>query len=541
MDFGFNFFLKMLFMNKQQLIRVLALTSTAMLVACGGGGGGGGAGTTTLNGVALKGPLNAALACADENENGSCDSGEPQVHTAADGTFTLSLTKSVPILVVTDANTKDDRGNAMTEGTVLKAPAGSTVVSVATTMIAAGASNDAVAKALGYTSSVPDFKTFNPFKTGSNFSDQYKFETSAMQVYTAISAIASGGSGAGASSTAAFENAFKALADKVNAAPTSSIDFSDPAVVGQLATATINNMTTANVAGFVASKFGSGEIDSLKSAVANVNVKIKAIPENETDFKSSATSGLYAVATKTVSDQIVSSVKDGAPVTLAASGADFDAALAEQKKVASSTLAKVTDMVGFWEGTLASLNTSALLLADGTAWVVVNDTVPRVVKATLKVNGGMLSGSGVSYPTGSASKTVVSMAASLDGAKLVGSLTDATKRNTFELSAANASTYAAAATLVNFAKTWTSTNSGITTTWTFSDAGALTGSSVTTGCSYSGKLSLRSEAKAIVDAEVVEKCDGASDVTFKGVAYINSSSHAVFTLLSDSGPLLLKF
>lgn len=536
MDFGFNFFLKVLFMNKQQLMHVLALACSAMLVACGGGGGGGsaGAGTTTLNGVALKGPLNAALACADENENGSCDSGEPQVHTAADGTFTLSLTKSVPILVVTDANTKDDRGNAMTVGTVLKAPAGSTVVSVATTMIAAGATNDQVATALGYPAGT-DFKTLNPFKSGGTPADKYKFETSAMQVYTAISAIASGVSSTGASSTAAFDNAFKALADKAKVA-SGSIELSDLSEVDDLVSKTKTKMT--GVSGFDATKFEAARID-LKNAVANVNTKIKAI--SEADFASPDTSSLYAIATKSVSDQITSRVKDDAPVTLADTS-NIDAVLSEQKKAASTTLAKVTDMVGFWEGTFASLNTSALLLADGTAWVVVNDTVPRVVKAALNVNGGILSGSGVGYSTGSTTKTTVSMTASLDGVKLVGSLTDA-KRSAFELNAANIDTYKTAATLANFAKTWTSTNQGITTVWTFSDTGILTDSSPTLAgiCTYSGKLSLRSEAKAIVDAEVVRKCDGASDVSFKGIAYINSSSHAVFTLLSDSGPLLLKF
>jgi len=532
MDFGFNFSPRMLFMKKQQFARVLALSSVALLVACGGGGGGGGAGTTTLNGVALKGPLNAAIACADENEDGICQSGEPQVRTASDGTFTLSLTKSVPILVVTDASTKDDRGNAMAEGTVLKAPAGSTVVSVATTMIAAGATNDQVATALGYPSGT-DFKTLNPFKTGGTAADKYKFETSAMQVYTAISAIASGAS-TGASSNAAFDNAFKALADKAKVA-SGSIDLSTSSELDDLVTKTKTKMT--GVTGFDDTKFEAARAD-LKNAVANVNTKIRATTVD--NFQSSDTSSLYAIATKSVSDQITSRIKDDAPVTLAASGADFDAVLAEQKKVASTTVAKVSDMVGFWEGTLANTNASAILLSDGVAWVVVNDTEPRVIKATLKVNGGMLSGSGASYPTGSATKTAVSMSASLDGAKLVGSVTD-TKRTAFELSAPNASPYATAATLASFAKTWTTVSAGRTIAWTFSDAGILTGSSVTTGCTYTGKLSLRSEAKAIVDAQVVEKCDGLSDVTLNGIAYINSTSHAVFTLLSTSGAVLLRF
>lgn len=524
----------MLFMKKQQFARVLALSSVALLVACGGGGGGGGAGTTTLNGVALKGPLNAAIACADDNEDGVCQGSEPQVRTAADGTFTLSLTKSVPILVVTDASTKDDRGNAMAEGTVLKAPAGSTVVSVATTMIAAGATNDQVATALGYPSGT-DFKTLNPFKAGSSTADKYKFETSAMQVYTAISAIASGASSTGASSNAAFDNAFKALADKAKVA-SGSIDLSTSSELDDLVTKTKTKMT--GVTGFDATKFETARAD-LKNAVANVNTKIRAT--TEANFQSSDTSSLYAIATKSVSDQITSRVKDDVPVTLAASGAEFEAALAEQKKVTSTTVAKVADMVGFWEGTFGSLNTSAVVLGDGETWVIVNDTVPRVIKASLKVNGGVLSGGGASYPVGNNTKMGFSMTASLDNSQLTGSLTNASKRETFAWSAVNASTYATEAKLANFAKTWTTVSSGRTIAWTFSDAGKLTGSSVTTGCTYSGQLSLRDERKAIVKATVVEKCDGASDLQFDGIAYINSASQAVFTLLSTSGAVLLRF
>lgn len=524
----------MLFMKKQQFVRALSLLTVTFLTACGGGGGGGGsAGTTTLNGVALKGPLNAAIACADENDDGVCQGSEPQVRTAADGTFTLSLTQSVPILVVTDASTKDDRGNAMTVGTVLKAPAGSTVVSVATTMISAGATSDQVATALGYPSGT-DFKTLNPFKTGGTTADQYKFETSAMQVYTAISAIASGVSSTGASAGTSFDNAFKALADKAKVA-SGSINLSTLSEIDDLVTKTKTKMT--GVAGFDPTKFEAARAD-LKNAVTNVNAKIQATTVN--NFQSSDTSSLYAVATKSVSDQVASRVKDDVPVALADTS-NIEAVLAEQKKVASSTLAKVSDMVGFWEGTLAGVNTSAILLNDGVAWVVVNDTVPRVIKATLQVNGGMLSGSGGGYPVGDATKVSLSMTASLESNKLVGSLTSAAKRESYELNAANASTYSTAATLSSFAKAWTGTNSGRTMTWTFSDSGVLSGSSVTTGCTYTGQLSLRSEAKAIVNAQIVESCNGASALTYSGIAYVNSSGHAVFTLMSTSGPVLLRF
>ncbi len=532
-------------MKKLHIGRALTLWSVACLVACGGGGGGsspaapadpgGSTGPITLNGVALKGPLNGALACADANGNGLCDDGATnQVRTNPDGGFTLSLAQPVALLVVTDAKTTDDRGNTMTAGTVLKAPAGSTVVSLATTMIAAGATNDQVAIALGYTGALPDFKTFNPFKTGSSNTDQYKFETVAMQVYTAISAIAAGASSTGASSSAAFDSAMKAIAERAKSA-TSSMNLSDPGEIDLLAGMTKSNMV--GVAGFDATKFEAARAD-IKAAVANMNTKIRSTTAE--NFKSADTSSLYAVATKNMGEQVASRVKDSIPMALADT-ANIDAVIAEQKQAASTTLAKISDMTGFWEGTLGDTTASAVVLDDGVAWVVVNGTVPRIIKNALAVNGGILSGTGLGYTVGAETTSPVTMTAGLYSLKLKGFLLGA-KREVFDFNAANTSVYTKPATFTSFAKTWIGVNSGLTMAWTFSASGALTGSSVTTGCSYTGQLTLRSEAKAIVDAQVVETCPGESAaVTYKGIAYINKDSKAVFTLLSARGPVLLRF
>ncbi len=524
-------------MKKQYLMRVLPFLSAAVLTACGGGGGGGGGNggvSTILNGVALKGPLNGAVACADINENGLCDDGAAnQVVTNADGTFVLTLTKPVPILVVINSTTKDDRGNSLASGTMLKAPAGSTTVSVATTMLAAGASNDQVATALGYPAGT-DFKTLNPFKAGGSNADQYKFETSAMQVYTAISAIASGASSSGANSYVAFDNAFKALADKAKVA-SSSINFSDPAEIDDIAGKTKVNM--ASVTGFDAAKFEAARVD-LKAAVVNVNTKIKAV--TEVNFNSADTNNLYGVATKSLSDQIGSRVKDDVPVSLADT-ANFDAVLMEQKKATSTTIAKVSDISGFWQGTLDGIATSALVSSDGVAWLVINDGVKRVVKTTLDASGGLLQGKGFAYSLGTAIKVPVAMTASLSNTKLTGSLT-ASGRQTYEFTAANVATYNTAATLSSFAKTWTSTaSSGLNYSWSFSGAGVLSGFESLSGCTYSGKLALRSgEAKAITDANVVEVCSTGTTI-FDGIAYINKDSQAVFVLTSTKGAVLLSF
>jgi hypothetical protein len=137
-----------------------------------------------------------------------------------------------------------------------------------------------------------------------------------------------------------------------------------------------------------------------------------------------------------------------------------------------------------------------------------------------------------------------SMTASLDNASLVGSLQTATGRESYKLDVANSTLYNTRAQLTDFAKTWSSSSmndSGRAYQWTFTSAGALTGSSVTTGCEYTGQLSLRSEGKAIVNVEVVETCPGqTTSLTYRGIAF-TKNGQAVFTLASDKGAALFKF
>jgi hypothetical protein len=500
--------------------------------------------------------LQSATACADLNENGVCDAGETSVTTAADGSFTLSLTKSVPILVITNDNTTDSDGNTYTAGTVLKAPAGATVVSVATTMLAAGATNAQVATALGYPAGT-DFNTLNPFKATATGTDaekkeaKLKFETAAMQVYTTVAAIAAGASSGGASTATAFGKAFQAVKDQAVAA-NGPLDLTDATVVDAIALKAQTGM--AGVANFDAAKFENARAD-LKATVKNVNEKIKAVTVNT--YQTADQKQLYGVATKNVGTQMASRVKDSTPVPLSDS-TNFDAVLAEQKKSASSTPVALSEVVGIWEGKLGTGANdpvvSAVLLpssssTEGTAWVVVNKIennvpVPRVIKASLTVNGGLLSGSGQAFAANAITSNPTSMTASLDNASLVGSLQTATGRESYKLDVANSTLYNTRAQLNDFAKTWSSSSmndSGRAYQWTFTSAGALTGSSVTTGCEYTGQLSFRSEGKAIVNVEVVETCPGqTTSLTYRGIAF-TKNGQAVFTMASDKGAALFKF
>ena len=129
-----------------------AAAAACLLVSCGGGGAGAppGSGASTpaatpTSGVAVDGYLQGATALCDSNGNGSADTGEVAVTTDARGRFTFAA--GCTSVVVVSGGTNVDTGLPF-KG-VLKAPAGATVASPLTTLIAAGMTAAQVNAALG--------------------------------------------------------------------------------------------------------------------------------------------------------------------------------------------------------------------------------------------------------------------------------------------------------------------------------------------------------------------------------------------------------
>ena len=141
------------------------------------------------------------------------------------------------------------------------------------------------------------------------------------------------------------------------------------------------------------------------------------------------------------------------------------------------------------------------------------------------------------------------MTAAINQGNLAGVLTyakDGTfQRSNYSLGAANTAKNAAyrkAATLAAMATKWTATIQGQSFEWTFSSAGVLSGINLTTGCTYTGALSLRSgDSSAIMNASITEQCDGSAATLFTGIAYINENNRPQFVLISNSRPVLLSF
>ena len=287
-------------MKKSTLAKYSPFLSV-FLVACGGGGGGllrpdEQGGTSLLNGFAIKGPLKNATVFADYNNDGVQSAGEPTATTGADGSFALTTTQVSPIVVKTGASTVDiSTGASVKANIVLKAPSGATVITPATTLLAAGASEAQVLTALGLPSTL-NLKTFNPFAPGVDASTALAYEKAAVQVYGTISAIASAAEGAGANSNVAFNKAFEALAEKVtsSAAAGTAMDLTNASVVQQVA-----NSVQTKLAGSMNATAFQAASSQVSAAAANVNGAVK----NLTDLTSNNSKLTIGLAVDTLGNQ----------------------------------------------------------------------------------------------------------------------------------------------------------------------------------------------------------------------------------------------
>ena len=134
-----------------------ALTTALLVSACGGGSSSAPASSNGSSGFAVDGYLSASTVLCDANSNGSADAGEVTVSTDSSGFFKFTEACSAP-LVVTGGTNVDTR---LPFTGKLKAPAGSTVVSPLTTLLAEGMSADQVAKSLGLPAGI-DFLNTDP-------------------------------------------------------------------------------------------------------------------------------------------------------------------------------------------------------------------------------------------------------------------------------------------------------------------------------------------------------------------------------------------
>jgi hypothetical protein len=193
----------------------------------------------------------------------------------------------------------------------------------------------------------------------------------------------------------------------------------------------------------------------------------------------------------------------------------------------------VSSLQGIWRSPAGAASTlSAVALPDGKVWALIsNASSTRVVKGSFAVQNNAYLASGKSFTLGTTASSTASLTAtvlektSLSGVISANGLTE-------NYSLAYQSRYDTAAALADFAGVWSATLGPGTVNWTLGSTGAITGTR-TTGCTYTGQLSLRSEQKAVVDAVVTETCAGAV-TTLSGVAVKSEDKLGINLLLTNA-------
>jgi hypothetical protein len=266
----------------------------------------------SVGGKAIKGPLVGAEVFADYNENGVWDAKEPKTTTNADGTYDLDVTQSSTIIVNTLATTIDtSTGNLIGAGTVLKAPAGATVVSPTTTLLASGVDEASLKAALGIPASV-DLNSFDPFAAGADSTAALAYEKASITVFATVKAIQAAAVAAGGDSDAALSAAVSAVVELVQHTSTVSGTsvFEDMPLLSNALRSVSIQLAASDV------NFNEAAFDAVSSDVATAIATVYTAIQTLTDIQSDATSAVVSVATEILASQITSAVDGSGSITL---------------------------------------------------------------------------------------------------------------------------------------------------------------------------------------------------------------------------------
>jgi hypothetical protein len=196
---------------------------------------------------------------------------------------------------------------------------------------------------------------------------------------------------------------------------------------------------------------------------------------------------------------------------------------------------------GIWQSAAGAVTSvSTVVTANGQVWsVLTNATTTRILKANLALNGSGSSGTGKAFVLGTADIEAVTLNAtsvartSLSGTIVSTATTAGAVAQTDQFSLTYQSRYETPATLASFAGgAWTATLGAGTLNWSITSDGAITGTR-TTGCTYAGRLSLRTEARAVADMVLTESCPAVTQ--FSGIALKTQDNAGITMLLTTTG------
>ena len=291
-----------------------------------------GTGTT---GVAYKGLLDNAEVFIDVDGDGVWTDGvdSDKVRTEADGSFSIDTKLTGDIVVQTDETTIDASSGAVLAGITMSAMAGSSVVTVATTITnelvdsSGGTLSQADAEAqvkaiLGLDAST-DVSSYNAYAAkNAGTAESVAFEKTAQQVMTVINTLAEAEAtssiGSTVSKSAALNNAVAAFVDVIEAKvvaagsdPVAAIDFKEADIINEVvAAAVVNDAGSA----FADSTF-TASLTAIKTAIQTVNTAIDAVTSLDTGSKQ-----IFSVAQSSLIDmtQAVASTNDASNASITA-------------------------------------------------------------------------------------------------------------------------------------------------------------------------------------------------------------------------------
>lgn len=206
---------------------------------------------------------------------------------------------------------------------------------------------------------------------------------------------------------------------------------------------------------------------------------------------------------------------------------------------------KTPVLKGLWVGSQGTTSTSAIILANGDSWVVLQEAGVTTGFARLQTqtSGNSFTSTGNQYKLQTnTTESATSTGTFTEKTSLSGVLTTAGSSTNFNLT--YDPRYETTASLSDAAGSWTgSFNSGSgTRTMNISATGALTGSS-TTGCTYTGTVQPRTADPALFDLSLTETCVVGNSTSFSGIATVNAAktslSFAATTADKTSGALFV--
>lgn len=190
----------------------------------------------------------------------------------------------------------------------------------------------------------------------------------------------------------------------------------------------------------------------------------------------------------------------------------------------------LSNIQGFWNATLSDTSSaSAVILPNGQAWVVYEaaGTVVALAQASLGMNDATYSSSGKYYSLPGGAVQGYSLSGTLPaggGGSLSNSVrigSDAATAVTWTYNKA----YETALSQSSVQGRWRGTLGANSLLWDVDAAGKLAGTS-TTGCTYSGALTVNAAAMAVLDVAITEACAGTSQ-SLTGIARLSADKGSI--------------